>query len=242
MLRCVRAEHLKLKRTFTKKLVWLAPIITVSLSAVLMAGQFFQGGSYNWWYAMLLPGMLSLICAGVVQKDTKKLSYRALLGLPVDQAGIWIGKISVCAWLLFVSCTIFLATVTLGGFVFGSSIPLKQSVLASLILFATFLWQVPLCLFLADRLGMFAAILLNFAANVAFIVGTANSTLWWIPYSIPARLMCPVIKVLPNGLNVLVNDPLLNTNVILPGVLIALALFVVMSSLTAFWFRNREAR
>lgn len=217
------------------------PIITVSLCAVLTAGQTFQEGSYNWWYVMLLPGMLSLICAGVIQKDTKKLCYRALLDLPVDPAEIWLGKIGVCIWLLFVSCAIFLSVVTLGGFVLGSSILLRQSIFASMILFATFLWQIPVCLFFADRLGMFVAVFLNFAANVVFIIETAKSALWWIPYSIPARIMCPVIKVLPNGLGVQAGDPLLDTNVVLPGVLVSLALFVVLSALTALWFRKREA-
>lgn len=174
--------------------------------------------------------------------DMKKLSYRAVLGLPFDPSEIWLGKIGICIWLLFISCAVLFAGVTLGGFLFGSSISLAQNAGASLILFVTVLWQIPLCLFLTDRLGMFAAILLNLAANVGFMAGTATTALWWIPYSIPARLMCPVIKVLPNGLNVPENDPLLNTNVILPGILISFTLFVVMSALTALCFRNREAK
>jgi ABC-2 type transport system permease protein len=240
-MNCVKAEHLKLKRTFTKKLIWLAPVVTALFGAVLMAGQSFQQGSYNWWYSMLLPGMLSLLCAGVIQKDTKKLCYRALLDLPVDPAEIWLGKIGVCVWLFFVLCVIFFIAVTLGGFVYGSGIPFWQSAFASLTLFATFLWQIPVCMVLADRLGLLVAVFLNFAANVVFLIGTAK-TVWWIPYSIPARLMCPVIKVMPNGLVVPDGDPLQNPDVILPGILISLVLFASLSALTALQFRKKEAR
>jgi ABC-2 type transport system permease protein len=54
--------------------------------------------------------------------------------------------------------------------------------------------------------------------------------------------MCPVIHVLPNGLTVPANDPLLASNVILPGVLITLALFVILSALTALTYRKLEAK
>ena len=242
MMRCVRAEHLKLKRTFTKKIVWIAPIVATLLSAILMGGQYFQGDSYNWWYVMLLPGSISLICAGVVQKDCKKLNYRAVLGLPLNPAEIWLGKIGICIWLLFISCAVLFIGVMLGGFLFGSSISLVQNAEASIILFLTFLWQIPLCLILMERLGIFMAILLNLAANIWFIVSTATSALWWIPYSIPARLMCPIIKVLPNGLNVSANNSLLNANVVLPGIFISFALFMVLAAVTAYLFRNREAK
>lgn len=238
----IKAEHLKLKRTFTKKLAWLAPVVAALFGVILMAGPSFQQGTYNWWYAMLLPGMLSLLCAGVIQKDTKKLCCRALLDLPADPAEIWIGKIGICVWLLLVSCVIFFVVVTLGGFVYGSHIFFMQSAFASLTLFATFLWQIPVCMVLADQLGLYPAIFLNYAANIVFLIGTAKTVLWWIPYSIPARLMCPIIKVQPNGLVVPKGDPLQNTDVILPGILISLVLFAAISALTALRFRKKEAR
>lgn len=238
----VKAESIKLRRTFTKKMPFIMPLITAFLSAFLMAGESFQEGSYNWWYALILPGMLSLICAEVIYKDRKKLNYRAILDLPLDPAKIWLGKIGICAWLFFQSCVIFFLLVTSGGFIFGTTANLDESIFASLLLFVTFLWQIPLCLFLADRLGLFVAVFLNFAANIVFIIGTANTKLWWIPYSIPARIVCPVIKVLPNGLTARAGNPLLNSNVILPGVLISLAMFAALSALTALLFRKREAK
>ncbi|MCJ1219440.1 lantibiotic immunity ABC transporter MutE/EpiE family permease subunit [Paenibacillus polymyxa] len=243
MQQYIAAEHLKLKRTFTKKLVWLAPIVTLLLCTGLMGGHMFQSASYNWWYIMLLPGALTLMCSGVIQKDGKKLKYRAILGMSVDSAQVWYGKIGVCVRLLMVSSIILFVGITLGGFVFSSSVTLAGSVAATLILFVTFLWQIPLCLFLTDRIGMFATLIINMLGNVACTILFATSSIWWaVPYAIPARLMCAVIQVLPNGLAVLSEDPLLDRGVIVPGLVITVGLFMILSVLTAMSFRKREAK
>ncbi|MGN9168938.1 MULTISPECIES: lantibiotic immunity ABC transporter MutE/EpiE family permease subunit [Paenibacillus] len=243
MQQYIAAEHLKLKRTFTKKLVWLAPIVTLLLCTGLMGGHMFQSASYNWWYIMLLPGALTLMCSGVIQKDGKKLKYRAILGMSVDSAQVWYGKIGVCVRLLMVSSIILFVGITLGGFVFSSSVTLAGSVAATLILFVSFLWQIPLCLFLTDRIGMFATLIINMLGNVACTILFATSSIWWaVPYAIPARLMCAVIQVLPNGLAVLSEDPLLDRGVIVPGLVITVGLFMILSVLTAMSFRKREAK
>ncbi len=243
MQQYIAAEHLKLKRTFTKKLVWLAPIVTLLLCIGLMGGHMFQSASYNWWYIMLLPGALTLMCSGVIQKDGKKLKYRAILGMSVDSAQVWYGKIGVCVRLLMVSSIILFVGITLGGFVFSSSVTLAGSVAATLILFVTFLWQIPLCLFLTDRIGMFATLIINMLGNVACTILFATSSIWWaVPYAIPARLMCAVIQVLPNGLDILSEDPLLDRGVIVPGLVITVGLFMILSVLTAMSFRKREAK
>ncbi|WP_197029990.1 hypothetical protein [Paenibacillus sp. 1-18] len=60
-------------------------------------------------------------------------------------------------------------------------------------------------------MGMFATLIINMMGNVACSILFATSTVWWaVPYAIPARLMCAVIKVLPNGLAVPKGDLLLD--------------------------------
>jgi lantibiotic protection ABC transporter MutE/EpiE family permease subunit len=201
-----------------------------------------QNGSYNQWSPFLLPGMLTLICVSVVEKDKKKINYRGILCLPVNPQKIWIGKIGVCVFLYFVSCIVSFVGVTSVGLVFGSSIPLTQSAAGSVLLFITFLWQIPLCMFLTDKVGLSPTVFINLASNIICVLFDAKTSFWWIPYAIPARLMCPVIKVLPNGLSVPANDPLLSTSVILPGVLVTLILFIALSVLTALFYRKLEAK
>ena len=191
---------------------------------------------------MLLPGSLSLICAGVIQKDKKKLNYRRILSLAAEPGKIWFGKIGACVLLYLISCMIFFVGVTVGGLFAGNSISPVQNIAAVALLFVTFLWQIPFCMILADKLGQFSAILINIAANFLCVVLAAKSIYWWIPFAIPTRLMCPVIHVLPNGLSVPAKDPLLSTSVILPGVLITLALFFILSIFTSLPYRRLEAK
>lgn len=244
MLRIILSEYQKQKHTFTKKTAFLAPIMIMLLGVLLGMGSqpFFQPCSYNWWYTLFLPGSLSLICAGVVQKDKKKLHYRRILSLPVDPQKIWFGKIGGCVLLFLISCAVFLVGVTIGGMIIGSALSFPQSAAAVALLFLTFLWQIPFCMILADRWGQFAALLINLTGNIVCVVFAAKGDFWWIPFAVPTRLMCPVIHILPNGLAVPANDPLLSSGVILPGVLLTLALFCLLSLLTALPYRRLEAK
>lgn len=232
---------MKWRRTFVPKLLWITPLFTMLLCAVLMGGRFFQTGAYNWWYTMLLPGALTLTCSLALQKDAR-MKYRGLLALPVDPRMIWAGKIIACAQWLLATLLLFLAGITAGGMLLGQTIPVPDSIAGSLLIFVTFLWQIPLCLFLAARLGLFAAVLLNMSGNVLGVVAFNTGGLWdYVPYTITFRLMCPVLSILPNGLPVPADSPLRSTDIIVPDTLIALVWFVLLSFLTAEWFRRREA-
>lgn len=242
MLNILQAERLKWRRTFIPKLAWIAPVFTLFLCAVLMGGSFFQSGSYNWWYTMLLPGALSLACSLALLKDAK-LKYRGLLALPFTPGTLWTSKILACTGWLLTTLAVFLTGITAGGLLFGQTIPLLNSLAGSALIFLTFLWQIPLCLFLAARLGLFAAILLNLFGTVLGVVEFDGGGLWdYIPYTITFRLMCPVLSILPNGLPVPADSPLRSTDMILPGTLVSLGWFALLFLLTTVWFRKQEAK
>lgn len=242
MLNIIRAERLKWRRTFIPKLVWIAPVITLLLCAVLMGGSFFQSGSYNWWYTMLLPGALSLACSLALLKDAK-LKYRSLLALPFTPGTLWTSKIVACTVWLLITLAVFLIGLTAGGLLFGQSIPLLNSLAGSALIFLTSLWQIPLCLFLAARLGLFAAILLNLSGTILGVVQFDKGGLWdYNPYAITPKLMCPVLSILPNGLPVPADSPLHSTDIILPGTLVSLGWFALLFLLTTLWFRRQEAK
>lgn len=241
MISIMKAERLKWKKTFIPKLMWLAPIVAILLTAVLMGGSFFQSGAYNWWYTMLLPGALTICCALVNEKDAK-LKYHSILAMPIDLKKIWFGKIFACSAWLLLTTLIFFAGITAGGILFGNSYSFINSLTGSLLIFVTFLWQIPLCLFLAAKVGTYMAILINLVGNIAFMIALANGEFWYsVPYAITARLICPTLEILPNGLPVPEGSPLLSMSVIVPGILITLAWFALSSFLTAHWFQKREA-
>ncbi|MFJ7913583.1 MULTISPECIES: lantibiotic immunity ABC transporter MutE/EpiE family permease subunit [unclassified Lysinibacillus] len=242
MISIMKAERLKWKKTFIPKLVWLAPIVAIVLTALLMGGKFFQSGAYNFWYTLLLPGALTICCTLVVEKDAK-LKYHSILAMPIDLKKIWFGKILTCSAWLLVTTLIFFVSISASGVLFGTSYSLTSSFTGSSVIFLTLLWQIPFCLFLAAKLGTYIAILINLVGNMAGMIAFANGDFWYsVPYAITARLICPTLEILPNGLLVPEGSPLLNTWVIAPGILIALVWFALISFLTARWFQKREAK
>ena len=242
MFSCVLSEHLKYKGTFTKKLTWIAPIFTILFSIILAPGKLYQISSYNYWYALILPGALTLICGGVIDKDAKKLKYRALLSLPIDLSKLWVAKIIVCIWFYFLSCVVSFIGINLFSFVWGRSISFSSSIEGSILLFVTVLWLIPLTLFLIEQLGMVITLLINIACNILGVLLALEASWLNFPYAIPSRLMCSVIGALPNGMPVPVNSPLNDRNVILAGVMSSIVLFIILLVLTSLLFRKREAK
>ncbi len=245
-----KSEALKMKHTFVGKLIFMAPIFTILISLVL-APIYFQIDAYNWWYAMILPGMVSLGCTLVAAKD-KKMKNRAVLSLPVDLKKVWLGKILVCvAMVAMASLILFIGTSFLEGVLNISkmeNIPIFNGFIGSLVLTITFLWQIPLCLYLGSKLGIFPTILINIGAYMVLgIIFATENILWMVPYAIPARLMCPILKVLPNGLpaiegSVTFKPELLSTRVIIPGIIITLILFVIFTIVTTKLYERQEAK
>lgn len=242
MWQLVRMEQLKLHHTFGRKLPILAPALTLVLALVLTSGynNTFPAGAWNWWYIMLLPGMLAILSYLNVKKD-KKAGYYNLLSTPVPREKSWFGKIFYCAGgLLLANLLIFLGTWA-GGAVFGTTISFGEGLWGAVLLALTYLWEIPLCLFLNVRFGVFTGVFTSMALAVLGVAFLADTGLWWVcPSSIPIRLMCPVLGILPNGLLVPQGSPLLLPDVILPGITLSLLWFLILAVGTARWFRKME--
>lgn len=245
MWNIVKAEHMKLQHTFGKKLTVIAPAI-MFLLAMLLTTRVDMTWSFtvcvwNWWYTMLMPGAFTVFCYLVIKKD-KKIKYYHTLSLPMPPKTSWLGKISYCSFaLLFSNFLIFLGTMVVLAF-FGIGIPPFNGFLGALTLSISSLWMIPLFLFLSARFGMFSCMSIGVSS---FLLGTAvfaNTELWWVfPAAIPMRLMCPILGILPNGLLVPAGSELFNGNVILPGILISLMWFIVLTFFTAMWFQRKGA-
>ena len=73
MLGIIRSELLKMRHSFSMKLVILAPLVTLLLS-YLLSGSYVQLSAYNWWYSMILPLVVSLCqhdCPGEKNRDAE---------------------------------------------------------------------------------------------------------------------------------------------------------------------------
>ena len=239
MLNFVKAEWLKQKHSFNKVLLWLAPLLTILLAFLLMGGRNLQSGAYNWWYIMLLPGCFTMFSTSTVTREQKK-NRHGLFGIAVQKNKLWLAQIILNTLYLFSTCMIFFVGVTVGAVLFGHAITVASSLWASVLLFVTFAWQIPLWMFITEKIGAFVAVLFSLLCNFGVAVICAVESFWWVPFSIPARLMSSTIGVLPNGLQVEPGSEMADAAVIFPGVLITVVLYALLTIVTSLWFRKRE--
>ena len=240
----IKAEHLKFKHTFTKYLPVIAPMITLLLVLALTGGleNAFPAGAWNWWYVTLLPGTLAVMCYLSIAKDRENHYYN-LKSLPVSGQKLMIGKMIYLALGLLAANVIVFLGATIGGTIFGTTIPIEGAAVATILLTISYLWEIPVYLFLSAKFGMFVDIFLCMVISISGVVTVADKSSWWLcPSSIPVRLMCPTLGLLPNGLPIPAESELWNTGVILPGAILSLVWFIVCAVILNLWFKKMEVK
>lgn len=243
MFHNLQAENLKCRRTFAKKLIVAAPLLMVLIAS--LSGRYLVQNGYNWWYMLILPGLIALITALINQIEEKKLRYRSVYALPISLRKIWISKVLLIAIYTCAACLIHFAGMLLGRGIINPTcaISIHQMAMATLLMIVVSLWQIPVCLFLSKKFGFMPAILFNTGIGVILNLLTVEKFFWWVcPYSWLARMMCPILGVLPNGTLAAQGDSLLIPDVIPVGVALSVLLFILMLAVTAKWFQKQEVR
>lgn len=241
----ISSEHLKHKNTFSKKLIWLAPALTLFLN--ILAPMWYQQNSYNWWYVLLYPSYLTLLSILIIQRDNRKLKFRAILSLPIDLKKAWYAKIITCIVYIVLANTILMLCNVAGGFIiqqiFDISMTISpiQALCGTICIILASIWNVPLCLWFVKKVGVFATLILN--VGMSFILGTlvANTSFWFMsPYSWVSRLMVPTLGILPNGEPVIGNTLLTPLPLIIITICLSLVLLYAISKLTSKSFIKQE--
>lgn len=129
MSHIIKAEHLKFKRTFSKYLPVVAPMVTLLLVLALTGGlaDAFPAGSWNWWYATLLPGTQAVMCYLSIAKDRKNHYYN-LKSLSVSGQKLIFGKMMYLALGLLATNVIIFLGATIGGAIFSTTIEYSRKV------------------------------------------------------------------------------------------------------------------
>jgi len=237
----LKAENLKFKQSFARKLIPIMPLATLLLTWVLCFN-WYQVNAFNWWYVLMMPGYIALISALADQKEAKKLGYRGVLALPVSLEKLWVAKIMNLILYTALSCLFLLIGILLGSFTVSDPLPSGTACLGMLLIFLTSIWQIPFCLFISRKIGMVGTVLVQVAG---FLLGVllATKPIWWLyPYSWTMRMITPVLGILPNGTLALSGDPLLNSSSVPLGIALAILLFIILLIATTGWFQKQEAR
>lgn len=245
------AEWLKYKHSSVGKLCILMPLVTVIASA-FMTHQFFTVDSYNWWYTMIFPGMLPLLCGIVIGKD-QKMKNHSLLTVPCEMGKVWDAKVFCTAAFsgigcLFLGClTIFVGYLLEYGLDFRFQIrpSLGAQILAIVLIWIGFLWMVPFGLFLTGMIEKIPAMIALLAMSL--IVDTTYSLTayyWALPGGVTVRMMCVVLGVLPNGLPARPGEmtwtpQVMDPNSLWIGTISAVVWFFILRITGKIWYERR---
>lgn len=243
MVNIIKAEHQKAKRTMRKKFIWGFPLLTFVMAFIFTLGMTnaYAESVWNWWYTLLLPGMIALFCYLSVAQE-KKIKYYHLMTIPTDRRKLLLGKIIYIGYMILFSNVIVFAGATLGGFLLTTHVPVKGALIAVLFLTVSELWEIPVALFLSERFGMIVNLFVCLFITVSGVV-ISQTRIWYVLVSaIPMRMMCPLLHVLPNGLAAEAGNPLLDTGVIVPGMCLSIIWFVFVTVLFLKWFERREVK
>ena len=243
MLSILRAEYLKTKKSMGRVLVWAFPIIVFALAFVLTLGttNAYAESVWNWWYTLLLPGMLAITCYLSITRE-KKTGYYHLMTLSASKRKLMMGKIIYMGCVILVSDMIIFAGASLGGFLLTTCVPTGGAAIAIAVLTISQLWEIPLLLFLSERFGLIVELLVCLFLTVSGII-IAPTEKWYLFVSaIPMRILCPLLHILPNGIRAEEGSPLLDMGVVLPGICLSIIWFILATILFINWFDKREGK
>ncbi|GAB7388055.1 lantibiotic immunity ABC transporter MutE/EpiE family permease subunit [Bacillaceae bacterium] len=252
MIPVIQSEHLKYKRTFARRLTWLAPLCILFIA--FPQKLFLPPGDvkpwalllyqvFNWWPVLFIPLGTALFAALVQIQEKKAGNFRNLRVHPISPFAAWTGKIIVMAYHTLLAALVLVAAVLLSGLATaGREIPWAKTVAGRLILWLTSLAVLPLQLWAAAWKGASFSLAMGFAGMIAGVVAAPTPRWIYVPWSWPIRLMCPVIGVHPNGVPLEESDPLWDPSVLPVGIALAAASFAIFTVVTAAWFARRDVR
>ncbi|MCL9969708.1 lantibiotic immunity ABC transporter MutE/EpiE family permease subunit [Anoxybacillus kestanbolensis] len=246
MLNMFESERLKYKRTFAKKLVFIAPLFFILYAIITMpamnsAHNYFEYTVFNWWPLIFVPVGTALIASLSTIREKKSGNDRALRCHDISITGLWWSKIAVIAYYMLLSTVeLVILLILLKCFLPNSLSSATVAVFAGLIIWLTSLSYIPIGLFIAEQFGMVVSIIVSVVGLAMGVVAAAQPYWLFIPWSWGMRLMCPIVGVHPNGVPLEKGSPLLDPSVIPIGLAIALIMFLLLSFLTAVWFARKE--
>lgn len=254
MLKAIRSERLKYKRSFARKLSLMAPLFFALFAAVskwyLPEGRYQEGKLllamiFNWWPVIFIPVGTALLCALSELRERKAGQYRLLRSHGLPPSTLWIGRI------IGVGCHTLLASIVLIGVAIVACLMVSPVdtdwigtfgtiALSSILLWAVSLALIPLHLFVAYLAGPLASVMMGFVGMLVGVLAADRPYWLAVPWSWPIRLMAPIIGVHPNGVLLPDGDPLLDPSVVPLGLGAAVLFLLATSALTAMGFGRKE--
>lgn len=238
----LKSEHLKFKRTISNKLIFIIPFITAIFAWIVGGFIGFQYMTFYWWYAFLLPGTIAILCSLSHRKEENAGKYYSVFSMPMSLHKFEIAKVAILFEKLIVAA-IFLAMLTsISNFISPATAVYSvfQNIIGSLgIIFAS-VWQIPFCLYLARKTGIFFPTMLNTILGIFLPIVFGNTAVWYlIPHCWAAKLAEPLMGIELNG--TFAGNNSFSITVIV-SIALSILLFVILTFIDARDFSRRRTK
>lgn len=236
----LKSEHLKFKRTISNKLLFIIPFIT-AIFAWIVGGFFgFQYTTIYWWYAFLLPGAIAILCSLSHRKEESAGKYYSVFSMPLNLSKFEMAKGVILIEKLLVAGIFLALLISISNIISPAtavySVP--QSMVGSIAIVLASVWQIPLCLYLTRKRGLFVPIILNTILGIFLPILLGNTAIWWlVPYCWAAKLAEPLMGIELNG--TFAGNPRLSIIVFI-SIVLSIFLFVILSFADAKDFSKRR--
>ena len=200
-----KSEHLKLLRgQYRIKLIFIVPLITAIFAWIMGGYMGYQYMTLYWWYAFLLPGAIAILCSLSHRKEENAGKYYSVFSMPVNLSRFEFAKGIILVEKLLVSAIFLALLISISNIIAPATAvySLLHSITGSIGIILASVWQIPLCLYLARKTGMFVPIVLNTILGIVLSTATAlgNTVAWWfVPYCWAAKLAEPLMGIEMNG-------------------------------------------
>lgn len=236
----LKSEHLKFKRTISNKLLFIIPFIT-AIFAWIVGGFFgFQYTTIYWWYAFLLPGAIAILCSLSHRKEDSAGKYYSVFSMPLNLSKFEMAKGVILIEKLLVAGIFLALLISISNIIspVTAVYSVPQSMVGSIAIVLASVWQIPLCLYLTRKTGLFVPIILNTILGIFLPILLGNTAIWWlVPYCWAAKLAEPLMGIELNG--TFAGNPRLSIIVFI-SIVLSIFLFVIFSFADAKDFSKRR--
>jgi len=201
-----------------------------------------QHMSLYWWYAFILYGFIAILCGLSIQREQRAGKFYSVYSQPINLSGFWVSKITAIA--LFVLGASMLLGLLVGLTTFLNSVPqaisLARILFGSIAIAVSSIWQIPLCLWLANKAGTFLPLLINIVMGLASTFIGSTPYWWVVPYTWASKISEPITGIKSSGeMGAIANHSMMLIPIIL---CMATLLFLILTFATSKWFARQEVK
>lgn len=236
----LKSEHLKFKRTISNKLLFIIPSITAIFSWTVSGFIGFQYTTLYWWYAFLLPGSIAILCSLSHWKEESAGKYYSVFSMPLNFSKFEIAKGIILIEKLFILGISLALLISISNIISPATAvySILQSMVGNIAIVLACIWQVPLCLYLTRKVGLFVPIMLNTVLGVFLPILLGTTAIWWlIPYCWAAKLAEPLMGIELNG--TFAGNSRFSITILI-AIALSIFLFVILSFVDAKDFSKRR--